>query len=332
MFPLPTLLQFYLLLQTSFALQQAVLDVFPHATRQVLFSPDGKILAARTRDPKTGSDYLEQWDTETCKRRSTLSFKLRKYDLFGFHAAFSADSKTLVGTGANEPIRLWDVAKGEVRDTLLPGKDGAGAAVFTTDGKTLIVFAGKGLQFWDLEKRDVVAEIEDAGTFHNMILSADGKRLAVREGGNGRVTVYDLKTRKPIRTWRDGMAEGRREAFGFSPDGTSVAVGTGSKHAAAILDVETGEVVDFIPRLKDRFLVTATGLVFSPDGKTLAVVSHYWVHFYDVKKQRILSSIVATGGPEPATCVAFSPDGKTLAVGGAETWIRLFDVPVRSKE
>jgi WD40 repeat protein len=129
------------------------------------------------------------------------------------------------------------------------------------------------------------------------------------------------------------MAEGHYEAFGFSPDGRSVAVGTGSKHAAAILDVETGEVVDFIPRVKDRFLVTATGLVFSPDGKTLAVVCHNWVHFYDVKNQRILSSIVAIGGTEePATCVAFSPDGKTLAVGGSEKWIRLFDVPRRSKE
>lgn len=98
---------------------------------EVCFSPDGNIIAARSRD-RTGRAgvTIDLWNATTGE-----SFCTRLPG--GNHTAltFAPDRNTLA-TGGWDGTRLWDVRTGGLRKTL-PDVSGVGSLSFAPDGKTL---------------------------------------------------------------------------------------------------------------------------------------------------------------------------------------------------
>jgi WD40 repeat protein len=80
--------------------------------RPVVFSPDGKLLAAgygwgTTGKPGGGGVVL--WDTATWKERATY----QDFKLVTFSAAFSPDGRTLAAANGDGTVKLWSVRVGQ---------------------------------------------------------------------------------------------------------------------------------------------------------------------------------------------------------------------------
>jgi WD40 repeat protein len=73
-----------------------------------------------------------------------------------------------------------------------------------------------------------------------------------------------------------------------------------------------------------RYSAAVRGLVFSPDGKTIAAVSGRIPRLCDAATGKELRRFV--GHESTADCVLFFPDGKTLVTAGADGTICLWDV------
>ncbi len=174
-----------------------------------------------------------------------------------------------------------------------------------------------------------------------ILLSSDGKTLAVGNSARGEVKLWDLGARKERATLVNKLGKAGRLAL--SPDGRTLAVGVsqferekgGWTGGIELWDAKTGRSSGVLQHAKPRGVFA---LAYSPDGKTLAALeigqdgkeNRQNVTLWDVAEARVRASLPEERGH----CLAWSPDGKVLARGvylfkGREvtgTEVRLWDV------
>jgi WD40 repeat protein/beta-lactamase regulating signal transducer with metallopeptidase domain len=181
--------------------------------------------------------------------------------------------------------------------------------------------------------------------------AADGKAL-VTAGRDGTIRLWDLTTGKEIRRFKrpqpgpakgaapaaqveiqavmqlmsQGQNEGKRALVALAPGGRILAAGNGN--VIRLWDVQTGKEVRSIERLPG----TLAGLLFSPDGKTLAgrtaggglllvaADTGKLIHHIKPAPRKASNAFVISAGangPEPPG-MAFTPDSKTLVAAATD--------------
>ncbi len=163
-------------------------------------------------------------------------------------------------------------------------------------------------------------------------LSPDGGSFATWEAApaaavpGGTIKVWDTASRKQVATLRSGHVLRTGPVMAFAPGGKALAVDelvTGARWRMVLWDLPAGRPAATLPGLQ---VEARDGLLFSPDGKTLAArASGVWVRLLDPRTGQQQASFEGS----LVTCLGFSADGKLLAVGGER--LRLWDLAAKKE-
>lgn len=259
--------------------------------RQVIFSPDRKILAGMY------SNYIYLWDMTTGKKIKTLKVE----DSWFRTIAFSSDGHTIASVESGRTLRLWDVATGIQKTTISKFTYGIGNLIFTPDNNILIRGSDNGtVKLWDIDTAEVKQEI-DTTAINCIALSPDGETLAV--GGYQGLHLYNAITGAYIAKL-GGHIRGVL-SIAFSPDGSTIA-----SRATEELFIWDSESKRRLVSIDGHIHIR--GMAISPDGNTLATSQREKIYFWDLYSGKN-NALIFAGHHSLYSDLAFSPDGTTLA-------------------
>ena len=289
-------------------------STYSNGVNLVVFSLDGPTFAA------VGSDnaaYL--WDSKTGNHKITLIGHTKQVSCI----VYAPDNKIIATGSYDGTIRLWDATTGTHQTTLASAAGGVRALAYSPNGDTIVCGGGNGnVQLWDTQTLKLKSTLTGhTARVKSVAYAPDGNTIATGSS-DGTVRLWDAATGKSKAILTGYM---RINAAAYSPDSKTIVTGNqeGKVH---FWDVATAA-------LKNTFTGDKEGIIFniaySPDGKTIAVVSSYndRVLLRDAKTGKHKATLKHFGlidtiflllqnreydiGP-----IAYSPDGKTIVTGG----------------
>jgi len=200
-------------------------------------------------------------------------------------ATFSPD-RELLASGGFGTVVLWNLASGNVTSTLSVGNRSVRGIAFNPDG-TLIAATANG------------------------------------NCGDTSVRVWNVASGELLFEKLDDF-EHMATSVAFSPDGATVAAGTG-----CVFDLQGSASIKAWDTMSGTLLMDINvpsfvrDAVFSPDGSLLAAAGGDGIiRLYEVATSTLRTELRGQSGG--ISSLSFSPDGTTLAAGGADA--RLWDV------
>jgi WD40 repeat protein len=332
-----------------------LLKTVPFVREQIqglTYSADGQVLVAASTHRHNPNDvfspvlaYIDRFNTSTGSHISTLSMKDPEGEPFffprithggeytlnlSFEKSYIYDAHSgrllhevpyefqaylgvdlMAGIG-DSGIEIWDIATNELVNTLVISGDVANLG-FSETGETLFTQNGSTLTLWDPLTGDVLEEHTWANRpIGQLLVNPSFTRVAVV--AEEQVSLLNMEDGELI-----GEVSGFYEsphAFALSPDGMSVAFGSGHTSYSSVYlgtwNLYTGERSLF----GDQPMQSLTGvgfMTFLPDGQLLTneyEESHLLLwNVQSGEHQKVLRV-----ESEPSTFTV-SPDGSTLATG-----------------
>ncbi|MFC9847874.1 hypothetical protein ACFWFF_36370 [Streptomyces sp. NPDC060223] len=290
------------------------------AVRSVAFSPDGRTLAAGGDD-----DAVRLWDVADPRRARRIGKVLTGHTDLVHSVAFSPDGRTLASGSADNTVRLWDVADPRHAAQLgspLTGHTGpVWSVAFSPDG-TMIAAASADstASLWNVSDPAYPSQVGEplagsSGEMYALGFSPDGRTLATGSG--------DSK----VRLWSIPASDMIGRIGAFRPDGQVLATAARDGRVRLWNVASPGRPA----ALGDALTPAETevrSLAFSPDGRTLAVLTAGAVQLWDVTDParpvayEPVELRTRFAGPDT---LAFSPDGRTLATAYEDRTIQLWD-------
>ncbi|KAE8443107.1 hypothetical protein EG329_002351 [Mollisiaceae sp. DMI_Dod_QoI] len=230
--------------------------------------------------------------------------------------AFSPDGSLLASGSADQMVRLWDIAKGEIR-LLLDGHSGrVNSVCFSPDGKQIVSGSD-----------DMTIRVWDADTETEcMVLRGHEKKVtAVTYSPDGRL-IASGSDDKTVRLWVANteilLSTLRAHTSGInavasSPDGQLLASGSFNDEVR-LWNAKTGESLGALDEFEENVIfglpldqrLTELGLDEKMDS-----LDHDSTSIANKESKGHSSTII---------CLAFPPDGQTVATGSHDATIKLW--------
>ncbi len=297
------------------ALQQAVyynqqgwMELLRLPGTDVIFSPDGKLLA-------TIENYntVRVWSLDGKQKH----FPTLEKDKSGVrNIVFSSDGKLLATISKDKTVRLLEAATGKELRSFKEDKNGVKNMVFSPDAKLLVTISSdKTVRVLEVATSKVLLILKDKSGVKN-IFSPDAKLLATISKDKT-VRVLEIATGKVLLTLGDKSGV---KNIVFSPDAKLLAT-LSVDNTAQVWDVATGKLLFSVDKSGVR------DIVFSPDRKLLAIASlENTVQIWKVPTGEKLRTL--RGHESGVRSMAFSPtppNGMLLATASDDKTARVWD-------
>lgn len=287
-------------------------------TASIAFSPDGKHVAVHD-----GNIHL--YDAAT-------SAEVRRFQGDGIPGglAFSRNGALLASTGADSVATVWEVRKKGTASPLTGMSHRLDAVAGTTDGRVLLSHSRDGsLILWDgRDGRRMRTLALGESAISKLLLSPDGKRaVELHPAVEAAPSCWDVANGRRLPAFSGNTPT--LNCAAFSPDSSLLALCDfgGVIHLRGT--IQGGEIGLL---RNEESASSATDLVFSPDGKTLAAAYIdgrliLWDMFTHRPHRCALQSSHSSAGR-----LAFSADSRLLAeLGSDKKTIRLIETASRKK-
>jgi WD40 repeat protein len=235
--------------------------------------------------------------------------------------AFSPDGHLLASCGADETVRVWEVAAGTQMRTLTSHGAEVSRVAFSPDGRLLASVEGNlTVRLSEVATGAQVRTLTSA-VVNDAAFSPDGTLLA--STNKEAVQLWKVAAGTEVRTLRGHTSYVVHVAF--SPDGTLLA-STDARETVRVWEVATGERIHTVTGHREGF----GGVAFSPDGRLLAFAgADKTVRVWDVATWAEIHTL--TGHTKAVNGVAFSPDGRLLASAADDKTVRVWEVTTGKK-
>ncbi len=291
--------------------------------KQVMFSPDGKMLAAAAGASRAKPWEIKVWDTASGRQ----SWKWdRESPVLGM--TFTADGNRLLFVSAGGQLWHWNREAGRATLAKEYGqvKDSYPLNIIFSTGARRIAYSSSvggsnaGISVLDLETGSVVARFRRGFSVDVTTMSRDGQRLVLQDGSaNSRnIAVWRFEPDQAIQLIQ---GDGRNfRSLSLSPDGKRLA--SASSNTVAPPELMLWELSPAALPLHGH-AATVNALAISPDGQfAVSAGDDKTVKVWDLAHNR--EHFTFTGHQWPVKAVAFSPDGTLVASGSEDGVVHLW--------
>jgi len=303
-----------------------MISLFDGEWSRVSFSPVQALLAVSSGGVTVSGGVTATVSVWDCTRQEPG----RTFPESGSRTAFSPDGKILAIGSLDDAIKLWDIATGQLRQTLT-NSGSITSLAFSPDGQRLVASNEKGeVQFWDLATGHQSTPLSGhTAKVWSAAFSPDSQTLATASSDQT-IGLWDVVSQRS-----KGRLKGHgREVLSvaFLPDGKRLVSASNDgtlRLWSAESKEETKRIADDLVLSPSQDIMVLQGrpqgmgfgvFVFSEDGLRMAAAGGDGVNIWDLATKQVLGTIT-----NEFRALALTDSGRTLVTIDTNYNLRFWD-------